>query len=275
MVAAGLPEDGDLWLGPVHLRAGRRVQAGFGPSRRPVAWVTSEAVPEPGRVWARLHDARQQTGLLPFLIDYLSGAPDRPWDTEEFHEEPADPGEVGGDLDLIDVGELLEYWWDDQTNELDLADEDPASAGFLAAEIAPFARTFPGLAPPATTSLTSARLSAVLGALPPHRIGLVPATEAAEALPLVGWCPAGLPQHTLEVAAVVRSWADRFGVRMLKIGFADFSVLADRPPGNLQHARQLAAEQWAFCDEVGDGLSDINSISAYIMESPVWRFWWD
>jgi len=52
-------------------------------------------------------------------------------------------------------------------------------------------------------------------------------------------------------------------------------VLAGRPPGNRQHAQQLAAEQWAFCDEVGRGLSDIDRISAYILESPVWRFWWD
>jgi hypothetical protein len=80
-----------------------------------VAWVTGEAVPEPGRVWAELYGARPQTGLLPFLIGHLSGAPDRPWDTEEFYEEPADPGEVGSDLDLINVGELLECWWDDQT----------------------------------------------------------------------------------------------------------------------------------------------------------------
>jgi hypothetical protein len=110
---------------------------------------------------------------------------------------------------------------------------------------------------------TASQLTDVLDALPPHRIGLVPATEPAEVLPLVGWCPAGFSELTLEVAAVIRSWEDRFGVRLLKIGFAEFSVIATRPPRNLAHAQQLAAEQWAFCDEVSYGLSDVGRISAY------------
>ncbi len=155
MAAAHLPGDGDLRPGQVRLPAGRRVQAGFGPARRPVATVTREAVPDSGGVWAELHDARQDTGLLPFLIGHLPGAPGRPWDTEEFYEEPADPGEVGRDLDRVDVSELLEYWWDDQRCELDLADEDRGSAGHLAAEIAPFSSAFPGLVPPGTTPRAS------------------------------------------------------------------------------------------------------------------------
>jgi len=50
----------------------------------PVAWVTRQAVPGAGRVWAALSYARQETGLVPFLLGGLPGEPARPWDTEEF-----------------------------------------------------------------------------------------------------------------------------------------------------------------------------------------------
>src|SRR5712691_6009066 len=261
-----LPVDGELQLGQIRLPAGKRFHAGFGPARRPVAWVTREEVPEAGGIWAALYDGRQETGLIPFLAGHLGGEPARPWDSEEFYEEPADPGGLGRRLDRLRASAVLKEWWNDQTSDFEAE---------LAAEVKPFLRKFPGLAPAGSTALTAAQLTDVLNALPPHRIGLVPATEPAEALPLVGWCPAGLPEHTLEVAAVVRSWEDRFGVRLLKIGFAEFSVLATRPPRSLPHAQQLAAEQWAFCDEVGYGLSDIGRISAYILISPIWSFWWD
>jgi hypothetical protein len=76
--------------------------------------------------------------------------------------------------------------------------------------------------------------------------------------------------------AVLRSWEDRFGARLLRVGFAQISVLARRPPRALEPAQRLAAEQWAFCSEcAGEGLHDVPRIMASLIRSPIWTFWWD
>jgi hypothetical protein len=94
-------------------------------------------------------------------------------------------------------------------------------------------------------------------------------------LPLLGWTPSD-QSDALPIAAVVRSWEDRFGARLLRVGFADFSLLVDRPPRTVGHAERIAAEHFAFCDEcAGQGLTDIPSTTASLMETPIWSFWWD
>src|SRR5260370_38953884 len=78
MATGMLPADGELRLGPVALPAGRQIASIL--SGDPVAWATIQDVPDAGRVWAALCDARQQTGLVPFLLAGLDGATTRPWD---------------------------------------------------------------------------------------------------------------------------------------------------------------------------------------------------
>jgi len=267
MVAGSVPEEGELQLGSIRLPAGKRVHAGF-ERPIPVAWITAEAVPEPGKVWAALSAARQQTGLVPFLLGHLRGQPTRPWDTAEF-EPPADPGE----LDEMDAAEVLAEMWD---GEMPSDEEEEDEGGEELVEMrAPFGKAFPGLAPPEYTPLSPDRLDEVLGSLPAARIGLVPASRPADVLPLIGWTPSD-QSDVLPIAAVVRSWEDRFGARLFRVGFAEFSLLVDRPPRNVGHAQRIAAEHFVFCDEcAGQGLSDIPSITANLMETPIWTFWWD
>ena len=95
-----------------------------------------------------------------------------------------------------------------------------------------------------------------------------------DALPMLGWN--GALVTAVPKAAVLRSWEDRFGARLLRVGLAEFSVLARRPPRTLESAQHLAAEQWAFCNEFGGtGLHDVPRITASLMNSPIWTFWWD
>lgn len=268
MVAGSVPEDGELQLDSIRLPAGKRVHAGW-PTPVPVAWITIQAVLEPGRVWAALSAARPQTGLVPFLLGGLYGDPRRPWDTEEF-EQPADPS----DLEEMDAAEVLAEMWDGNMPS-DEEEEDEESGEELVAMRAPFSKRFPGLAPPEDTLLTPGRLEDVLDSLAAARIGLVPASRPADVLPLIGWTPSD-QSDALPIAAVVRSWEDRFGARLLRVGFAKFSLLVDRPPRNVGHAQLIAAEHFAFCDECADqGLNDIPSITANLMETPIWTFWWD
>jgi hypothetical protein len=276
MVAA-VPGDGELQVGSVRLPSGKRVH-GTGPAHEheavAVAWVTIEELPEPGRVWAALSAESPTTGLMPFLLGHLPGEPSRPWDTEEFWDI-ADPAEIDG----INVARLAKENWDGATHEgepEDWADEDPEFVTYIEATIAPFGREFPGLAPAEDTPLHPTELDKVLGSLPARRLGLVPASRPADVLPLIGWSGATNSYgNSLPIAAVLRSWENRFGARLLETGFGDLSVLASRPPRTTEHAQRLAAEQWAFSNECGNGLTDIPAITSQLLNSPIWNFWWD
>src|SRR5262245_38523573 len=100
-----VPPDGELQVGPVPLPAGRRVHAGF-PSVTPVAWATSDPLPEPGLTWWQLSAHREQSGLAPILLAGLDRTTTRPWDEEEFGE-PADVSELGH----LSAAELLAEGW--------------------------------------------------------------------------------------------------------------------------------------------------------------------
>ena len=77
MTTADVPADGELRIGSIRLPAGRRIRAGHG-SGGPVAWATTEPVPDAGRVWAALSEAHAQSGLVPVLLAGTGGDPERP-----------------------------------------------------------------------------------------------------------------------------------------------------------------------------------------------------
>jgi Domain of unknown function (DUF4253) len=258
-----LPEDGELQLAAVSLPSGRQIHAGYG-SGGPVAWATTEPVPDAGRVWAALSRAHPGTGLVPFLLSGLDGDPRRPWDEEEF----GDPEDISG-LDSLGASAFLQPRWDGFVPSED-EDEDEEE---VRAALGPFSRTFPGLAPAEDTPLSAQQLDAVLGSLPAARIGLAAAGRPADVLPRIGWRG---DRDPLEFPAVLRSWEDRFGARLLQVGFDEIRLLAERPPRTLQAARHVAAEHCAFCDEcAGKALRDIPGVAAHLLKTPIWTFWWD
>lgn len=262
-----LPADGPAQIGPVPLPPGKRVLAGHG-SGQPVAWATTEPVAGVGLAWQALSDLHRETGLVPVLITGLDDDGTRPWDDGEF-DDPADIAQ----LDRMDAAVVLASGWDGALPSPAEEDDDPDPAQ----QRAPFGRKFPGLAPAEDTPLTAAELRDVLTALPASRLALVPAGRPADVLPLIGWN--GVTNRWGEatpVAAVLRSWEARFGARLLQVGFADIQVLAGRPPRDLAAAERVAAEHLALCDECGgDGLVGVGDVSARLLASPVWSFWWD
>jgi hypothetical protein len=239
-----------------------------------VAWATVEPVPDPGRTWQALSDIGSDTGLVPFLLAGLDETTARPWDVGEF----SDPAVIS-QLSYMDSAGVLAGLWRDGFEEEDEfddnADEDLDEE--FGAMIAPFSRQFPGLASASDESLPASAIEATLGALPAARVGLAAASRPADVLPLIGWDGAvNRWPNALVIAAVLRSWEERFGARLLRIGFAEIQLLVRRPPRTHETAQRLAAEQFAFCDEcAGHGLHDISSITAHLLTSPVWTFWWD
>jgi Domain of unknown function (DUF4253) len=280
IVVDQLPADGELLLAAVCLPPGRRI-AGYG-SGGPVAWATTEPVPDAGRVWNALLAAHPETGLVPILLDGLpvdtlfpaeragvrrDGL--RPWDNGEFGER-MDIGRV----DALDPATVLDELW---IWELPSVEEEEEIPDFIQAR-APFTRQFPGIAAAEHTPLPAARRQAELDSLGPARIGLVPADRPADVLLALGWDGTANwgPEFSFQMTAVLRSWEERFGARLLKVGFDEISLLVDRPPRSIGHAQRIAAEHFVFCDEcAGQGPRDIPSIAASLMEAPIWAFWWD
>jgi hypothetical protein len=167
----------------------------------------------------------------------------------------------------------------ERLNRLDQEEEGwppPRPAGEPADEGAPF----PGLAPPVPERLPTATLAAALAAIPPCRVALVPAARPADVLAVTGWMTTDAyqePVFGVPVGAVLRSWEERFGARLVRIGpGADAMLLVERPPRTVAEARAVANEHWGLADEFnGAGRSDIGSLAAALVGSPVWQFWWD
>ena len=96
MATDTLPEEGELRLGAVMLPPGRRIVPQEGPGE-PVAWVTTQPVPDPGRVWSALSDAHLETGLVPIVLT------DDEKDEDFFFSAPDDLAE----LDHLDAASVL------------------------------------------------------------------------------------------------------------------------------------------------------------------------
>jgi hypothetical protein len=228
----------------------------------PVAWVTTEPVPDAGLAWSALSDAHQQTGLVPVLL--ASGEESE----DHFFHSPDDLSQ----LDQLDAAEVLAGLW-----ERRMPSDDEADGDHLAAIRGPFSSQFPGLAPHEDTKLSMAQLHEALRSLPATPIGLVPAARPADVLPTVGWLASDQFQTPLPIAAILRSWEARFGARLLAVGpGAQIRLLVERPPRTAEAAQAIAAEHFAFCDEcAGQGLRDIPGITASLVDAPTWTFGWD
>lgn len=109
------------------------------------------------------------------------------------------------------------------------------------------------------------------------RLALVPVRRGADVLATLGW--SGAANHvsrTAGLSAILRSWEDRFGARVLRLGPDRLDVSVAAPPQEPMHAAAVAAEHWTFCpDRV---LQESGSISAHAEEirgRRIWSFWWD
>jgi len=76
------------------------------------------------------------------------------------------------------------------------------------------------------------------------------------------------------LAAVLRSWEERFGTRLFALTHDQAWLLVERPPRSLDAALPVAAEHFVFCDEPA-GRQSVRTTAAEIIGAPIWYFWWD
>ncbi|MFD5714082.1 DUF4253 domain-containing protein [Streptomyces pharetrae] len=235
-----------------------------GPWPEPLLWH-AEHPAAPGH-WAALGGPAARAGLLPVLVDLG----DRQGGPESWQLTPARMS-YPGDHDAEDV--LTEYWED--------ADPDGELLGLLH----PFGPEWPGLAPAGALTLApdvaAARLADALSDGSPDwprmpHLALVPARRSADVPAAIGWT--GPLNHDNDVArpcAVLRSWEDRFGIRVVALGFDTLTVSVAAPPVTESDAQALAAEHFAFCP---DNFSHSRGVGAYakdLVGARSWVFWWD
>jgi hypothetical protein len=250
-------------VGPVSLPAGRWHYEEEEEQKR-VAWVTDDPMRDAGAAWFALSRAHAETGLVPVLLSDEDVQPG---------QEPYFGFYSPVDVALIDqvtaAGHLAGNW----------EGEDVADDPYFAARFAPFGPAFPGLAPAEAKPLPADWLrGAVAIELPSAYLGLVAAGRPADVPAVVGWQAYGAPgDEGVEMGTVLRSWEDRFGARLLRIGAGStLQVLVERPPRSRAHARHVAAEHLLVADECtrrsGYSVAELGDV---LIDKPIWTFWWD
>jgi hypothetical protein len=235
------------------------------PGREPVLWH-AEKQAAPG-TWRALGIPAGRAGLLPLLVDL-----DGPQGGPAFWELAPDEMSYPGDHDAEEV--LAEYW------------EDEAGAG-PAETVEPFGADWPGLAPsPVLAADPDVRAAQAADALSdgtsswstePH-LALVPARRSADIPAAIGWTgPVNYDDDVARLCAVLRSWEDRFGIRVVGLGFDTLMLSVAAPPTTLSEAEAVAAEHFAFCPDniTQTAPGNLSSYAKDLIAAPTWSFWWD
>ncbi|MFF8990376.1 DUF4253 domain-containing protein [Streptomyces sp. NPDC014983] len=238
-------------------------------------WLSAAPVSDPVASWTHCQSAREETGLWPLLVSAPYG--------------PGRPTALAA-VDALDLHDVLERDWhsyrasqlrrlaaprepEDLPEDVEPWDEDPG---------APFDR-WPGLAagitalagadPDAAARAAVSRLMTGPYPLPKPHLALVPATRSADVPAVMGWhAEAPLPL----LCALLRSWEDRFGARVVAFDGAMIHVSVARPPRDADHAAHVALEHvLTGADNVNDGTVPYPDHAASLVGSPLWSFWWD
>ncbi|HEY3505180.1 MAG TPA: DUF4253 domain-containing protein [Actinocatenispora sp.] len=227
----------------------------------PVCWVSDGAAP--AGLWATLRAEHPRSGLWPLLVGGHYTDLERPWRCGEVY--PADMTAPS----QHDPAELLARWWSEV-------------AGDTSTTLAAPYQAWPGLAPgrsgadPDECADEHAELMVEFG--DELGIALVLAGSGAEALAVSGWSgPLNHVNDTGQIAAVVASWEQRFGARVIGADFATLYLSVAAPPTSVEQALPIAAEHFAFCpDNIWQ--SDLNTLEKYaqaLAGTHSWSSWWD
>jgi Domain of unknown function (DUF4253) len=273
----------------------------------PVCWVSAQPLADAPQQWARLHAIRDRTGLWPVLLPRLQHAP---WACN-----PGEVDALDAETILLEKWRYLVRLHQQRVGDRLWMAEGPQGVRIIASTTPPegfeevpegvrvldclttrpeglervvFVEerakrfvTWPGLAAPGAAGrdpdavagevVTSLRL----GFTP--FLGLVPVARSADIPAVIGW---GAEASDLladeELSAVLRSWEQRFGARVVALTDAMYVSVA-APPRTHEHAEHLALEHLLLCsDNLWDGADE--TLAGYvdqILGADLWKFRWD
>jgi hypothetical protein len=301
----GLPEEGQPIIGSQTLPTGRLVYPALRLKPQlpvpPALWASDDILENPGRLLSALR-ATDTPGLVAVLLEDLSGpgsTSGRPWKTGELVPRlDISPGDYR-------VDDVFRDGWKKQTPvsllppedkeqlpdlmalsldlDINLGEDDDERSRYL--ETAdPWGVPFPGLALAERGLGDTGHYQATLDSTPPARLGLVAAHRLADVPHAIGWL--GATNHFMTdqgptlLSVMMRSWEERFGATLYRLGFDTMEFLVERPPPSEASALAVAAEHFAFAGSDGFSayttpISSIRTLARAIEGSPTWRFWWD
>ncbi|MDH2427455.1 DUF4253 domain-containing protein [Sphaerisporangium sp. TRM90804] len=250
-LAVELPDGAVVFPDPTYAR--------FPARKRPAFWLSEG--PVSGELWARLRAEHPNSGLWPVLLEDSV----QPWSVGQIAPDAAT------EIDNFHVDAFMEEVWSDWVER--------ASADQLEI-LDPFGPVCPEPAAPAEPRYDPGELADHYAATLAERgapLGLAAVQRGADALAVMGW--QGALHHNewnVPLAAVVRSWEDRFAARLVGMGFNTLELSVAAPPRTPRHALDVAAEHWTFCpDAILQGAGTLLDYAEQIVGRHTWSFWWD
>jgi hypothetical protein len=233
-------------------------------------YYLSNELPPPG-LWPSLRQQHPLSGLWPI---YVEGTEDEP---ASLLLDRRAGRRVRPDADDVDAEAVLARQWKDVV--VLEPDVPPATVTAWTAYFAPYGATWPGLAAgPACPQPPGEAADSLAGRLingRDTRLGLVRAKRPADIPVLTGWW-GGDSLRPEEVSAVLRSWEDRFGARLVRMGFESLVLSVAAPPTSQATALTLAAEHLAFCGEIlTTGFTSLSEHADELVDAAEWFFEWD
>lgn len=244
-------------------------------------WFSDELPDNLVELWPRLLESAEVTGLYPFIC----------WRDDPY--QPADLSEVDAvRLDAVLAADFAEYrrrrlpyWSNPPSADVLPDDDDPEDFEPWPHDPGPPFESWPGLTAGgadkgAGVSAAEAGRRAVedlLGDEPfvhTCQLALVPARRSADVPAIVGWAAeAPLPL----LCALLRSWEERFGARVVSGFGGALTVSVARPPLAVPHAEQLALEHALSTADniVDDPPTPFPEYANGLVGRHQWRFWWD
>ncbi|MDT7846149.1 DUF4253 domain-containing protein [Streptomyces justiciae] len=243
-------------------------------------WVCDELPDDIDELFAELLRQAAVTGRYPHLC----------W--PDPHDRPEDPAAADAiRLDEVLAADFAAYrqkrlpWWSVPAG-VETSDDAPEDVEPWPHDPGPPFETWPGLAPagpgsgdggPGTTPEEAARrtVSDLLSTEPfTPSLALVPARRAADVPAVIGWNH-GAPIPLL--TALLRSWEDRFGARVVGAYGGDVHVSVARPPLDRASADRLALEHVLSTADniVDDPPTPFPEYADALIGRTEWRFWWD
>ncbi|MFI0964148.1 DUF4253 domain-containing protein [Streptomyces sp. NPDC021080] len=254
---------------PEGLPSGRGVPAGS-----PVMWCSDRLPHDPLDAWTRAQRQQDTTGLRPILC---YGDDDHPHSLDL------------ADIAAVDLEAELEEGWReyrrrrlawlaappepmDCPEDIEPWEDDPGAPYDRWPGLAP--ATFPGSGADPDEAARAAVARLLREGEAGTSLGLVKAGRSADVPAVIGWrAEAPLPLF----CALLRSWEDRFGARVVAAIGATLYVSVASPPRDERQATHVALEHLLTTADniVNDPPTPFPRYAASLVDAPLWRFWWD